>query len=52
MDPVTAVALAIKAVSEMVTEISKGQTVEQKQQLWAWYIEDVKWWRDLLHPRA
>ena len=45
MDPITAVAMAIKALAEMVTEISRGQTVEQKQKIWEWYIEDHARWR-------
>lgn len=50
MDPISAVALATKAVAEMITEIVKGQPPDVKAQMWAWYIEDVKWWRNLLHP--
>jgi hypothetical protein len=49
MDPLSAFALAIKAVAEMVTELSRGQTVEQKQKMWEWYVTDVerlrKWFK-------
>ena len=34
MDPLTAWALAIKAVAEMITEISKGQPPELKARMW------------------
>lgn len=50
MDPISAVALAIKAVAEMTTEIVKGQTPEQKKQMWDWFVEDVAFWRELLKP--
>ncbi len=49
MDPVTAFALVVKAVAEMITEIVKGQTPEQKQKLWDFYIQDVERWRHLFH---
>jgi hypothetical protein len=47
MDPVTAVALAAKAIAEMITEAMRGQTAEQRATMWAWYIKDVEWWRGL-----
>lgn len=47
MDPLTALALATKAVAEMITEIVKGQTPEQRAQVWAWWIEDQTRWRKL-----
>jgi hypothetical protein len=50
MDPVTAVALAFKAACELVTEMARGQTPEQRAQLWAWFIEDQQFWRALLAP--
>lgn len=50
MDPITAVANAVQAVAEMVTEISKGQPLEVKAQLWTWWVEDQKFWRELLKP--
>jgi len=49
MDPVTALALATKAICEMVTEIVKGQTPEQKKQIWDWYIADQERWRKWFH---
>lgn len=39
-------AAMIQAIAEMVTEIVKGQTPEQKKQMWDWYIEDTKRWRE------
>lgn len=37
------------ALLNYLTEVTKGQTAEQKKQIWDWYIEDVKWWRKFLH---
>lgn len=37
---------AIELLLEVVLETMKGQTPEQRQQIWAWYIEDMKWWRE------
>jgi len=31
----------------MVTEIVKGQTVEQRATIWAWYVADQERWRKL-----
>jgi hypothetical protein len=45
VDPITACALATRAIAEMVTEIVKGQPPEVKRQLWDWYVEDQKRWR-------
>ena len=45
MDPATAMALAIKAVAEMITEIVKGQPPEVKAQAWAWWQQDMERWR-------
>ena len=33
---------------EIVLEAMRGQTVEQKQRMWEWYIKDVEWWRRVL----
>ena len=41
MDPITAFASVITAITNVVTEIAKGQTAEQRKQLWDWYIADV-----------
>lgn len=32
---------------EIVKLAMEGQTIEQRQQMWAWHIENVKWWRKL-----
>ena len=48
MDPVTAVALATKAIAEMITEIVKGQPPDVRKQIWDWFIEDQKRWRKWL----
>ncbi len=48
MDPVTAWALAAKAIAEMITEIVRSQPPEVRQQAWAWWVEDQKRWRKLL----
>jgi len=48
MDPLTAAALAIKAVAEMITEIVKGQPPEFRQKVYDWYVADVEKIRKLL----
>ena len=48
MDPVTATALAVKAIAEMVTEIVKGQTPEFRAKVYEWYVTDVEKVRALL----
>lgn len=45
-----AIALAVKALAEMTTEIVKGQPPEVKAQMWAWFVEDVKAWRAFFKP--
>ena len=53
MDPITAWALAAKAIAEMVTEIVKGQPADVKEKIWREYQADVDWWRKFLHlPNA
>lgn len=47
MDPLTAVANLITALTKLITVMAEGQTPEQRQQLWDWYIADVKRWRKL-----
>ena len=47
MDPVTAWALATKAIAEMITEIVRGQSAEQRATIWAWFIADQEFWRNL-----
>ena len=39
MDPLTAWALAVKAVAEMITEIVKGQPPEMREQAWKRWME-------------
>lgn len=45
MDPLTAWAQAVKAVAEMITELSRGQSDEQKKKLAEWWIRDMERWR-------
>jgi len=49
MDPITAVANLVTELTKLVTVVMEGQTPAQKQQLWDWYISDVKAWRHLFH---
>lgn len=46
MDPITAWALAIKAVAEMITELSRGQSDAVKQEMWTRFAEDTRLIRD------
>lgn len=39
-------------ILQIVLKAMEGQTAEQRKQIWDWYIEDVKWWRQLLHLEA
>jgi hypothetical protein len=48
MDPLTAAALAVKAIAEMVTAIVEGQPPDVKKQIWDWYVADQKAWRKML----
>ncbi len=52
MDPITAAAMAFKAACEMVTAMIEGQTPEQKQKVWDWFIEDQTFWRGLLKLKS
>ena len=45
MDPLTVFAELAVAITNLVTEMVKGQTPEQKAIIWQWYIEDHKRWR-------
>lgn len=45
MDPITATALAVKAVAELLCEMIKGQGPEEKAQMWKWYVEDMERFR-------
>lgn len=49
MDPLTAWAQAVTAVATMITTLAEGATPEQKAQMFAWYIQDVGWWRKFFH---
>lgn len=49
MDPLTAWALATKAVAEMITEIVRGQPPELRAQAWAWWQKDMERWRRFFH---
>ncbi len=46
-DPITAWALAVKAIAEMITEIVRGQPDDVRKQAWQWWIEDQARWRKL-----
>lgn len=48
MDPITAIALATKAVAELLTEVIKGQPLEVRTQVWEWWVKDQERWRKLL----
>lgn len=37
----------VTAIANLATEAIRGQTPEQRAQIWAWYIEDAKFWRKL-----
>lgn len=45
MDPITAFANLITAMTNLVRVIAESQPPEVRQQLWAWYVKDVAWWR-------
>jgi hypothetical protein len=38
----------VELLLEIVLEAMRGQTPEQRRVMWDWYIEDVKWWREVL----
>lgn len=48
MDPVTAGLQLANTIGLIVLEAMKGQTPQQKEAIWNWYVEDVKWWRKWL----
>jgi len=42
-------ALRIVALAlEIVKLAMEGQSIEQRQKMWEWYIQDVAFWRKLL----
>ena len=49
MDPATALLLTIKSLAEMITELIKGQSPENKKIMWDWYIKDVERLRKMLN---
>lgn len=49
MDPITAFALAAKAIAEMITELVKGQPPEVRAKAWEWWLADQTRWRKWLH---
>lgn len=38
----------IELCLEIVLEAMRGQTPEQRAQMWTWYVEDIARWRRLL----
>lgn len=44
MNPLAVIELALR----IVILAMEGQTPAQREQMWNWYIEDVKFWRALL----
>lgn len=49
MDPLTAWALAVKAIAELVTEIVKDQPADVKAQAWEWWKQDQERIRKWFH---
>ncbi len=45
MDPLTALATVVTAITDLVRTIIASQPPEVQKQMWEWYIADVKWWR-------
>ena len=41
MDP-TLLCHTIIAVAEMVTELCRGQSAKQKEEIWQWFLDDWK----------
>jgi hypothetical protein len=52
MDPATAFFNMVTALANMIIEISKGQPVEMKKQMWDWFINDVTEFRNIFHKSA
>ena len=56
MDPITAWAIAVGKVADMITEIVRGQPPEVRAKVWDWWIKDQERWRKFLklddEPRA
>lgn len=49
MDPLTALANLLTAITNLVATVAEGQTPEQRKQLWDWWLTDVARWRRLFH---
>ena len=47
MDPLSAYAIAISAVANLISKMIDGQSPEQKMILWQWFIEDMQVLRNL-----
>jgi hypothetical protein len=47
MDPLTAFANVVTAVTNLVQTIAEGQPPEVRKQLWDWYVADVAAFRKL-----
>ena len=46
--PAAAALAVVELLLKIVLTAMEGQTPEQRAQMWAWYIQDVKWWRKQL----
>ncbi len=49
LDPITAWAVAVTAIAEMITELVRGQPEDVKKQAWEWWMADQSRWRKLFH---
>jgi hypothetical protein len=39
--------LIICKLLDLVMLVIEGQPADVREQLWRWYVEDVKWWRKM-----
>lgn len=46
MDPLTAALQLANTIAEIVKQAMADQPPEVKRQLWEWYVQDAKAWRD------
>jgi hypothetical protein len=42
MDPITTFLRLIEAIIKLVTVISEGQPPDVREQIWRWYVTDIK----------
>ena len=49
MDPITVGLLAFTELLKFLGKMSDGQTLEQKKQIWDWFIKDMGAWRKFFH---